>query len=141
MLFNIKKKSFCIIENLDNIKPSNLQILLAEDNLVNQKVTLSFLKKLGYSADIAKNGLEVLNKIENKTYDIILMDVQMPEMDGLTTTKKIREMSIKQPFIIALTANALDQDQQMCLFAGMNDYIRKPVKINELNQAILKIKN
>ncbi|WP_242027707.1 MASE1 domain-containing protein [Cyanobacterium aponinum] len=135
------KKSFCIIENLDNIKPSNLQILLAEDNLVNQKVTLSFLKKLGYSADIAKNGLEVLNKIENKTYDIILMDVQMPEMDGLTTTKKIREMSIKQPFIIALTANALDQDQQMCLFAGMNDYIRKPVKINELNQAILKIKN
>lgn len=104
-------------------------------------MTLSFLKKLGYSADIAKNGLEVLNKIENKTYDIILMDVQMPEMDGLTTTKKIREMSIKQPFIIALTANALDQDQQMCLFAGMNDYIRKPVKINELNQAILKIKN
>ncbi|WP_330202608.1 MASE1 domain-containing protein [Cyanobacterium sp. DS4] len=135
------KNSSFIVEDLDNIKPSNLKILLAEDNLVNQKVTLSFLKKLGYSADIAKNGLEVLNKIENNNYDIILMDVQMPEMDGLTTTKKIRKMSIKQPFIIALTANALDQDQQMCLFAGMNDYIRKPVKIDELNQAILKIKS
>jgi signal transduction histidine kinase len=116
-----------------------LKILLAEDNKVNQKVALMTLKKLGYTADIANNGLEVLAMIENQLYDVILMDMQMPEMDGITATKMIREANISQPWIIALTANALIQDRQICSDAGMNDFLAKPLVITELTEALKKV--
>ena len=116
-----------------------LKILLAEDNKVNQKVALMTLKKLGYTADIANNGLEVLAMIENQLYNVILMDMQMPEMDGITATKMIREANISQPWIIALTANALVQDRQICLDAGMNDFLAKPLVITELTKALKKV--
>ncbi|MBD2391020.1 MULTISPECIES: ATP-binding protein [Aphanizomenon] len=115
---------------------SPLKILLAEDNLVNQKVAIFTLKKLGYIADIANNGLEVLAMLENQFYDIILMDMQMPEMDGVTATKIIRQSSQNQPYIIALTANALEADHQLCLDAGMNKFITKPIVIEEISRVL-----
>ncbi|MEH2388599.1 MAG: response regulator [Nostoc sp.] len=110
-----------------------LRILLAEDNLVNQKVALKQLQSLGYSADVAGNGKEVLQLLEKIPYDLILMDCQMPVLDGLETTKEIHRwqqssfVSGHRPVIIAMTANAMKEDQQMCLDAGMDDYLSKPV--------------
>lgn len=118
--------------------PSTLKILLAEDNKVNQKVAILMLEKLGYHANIANNGLEVLEMIEKQFYDIILMDMQMPEMDGLAATKIIRQSSQIQPYIIALTANALEEDRQICLDMGMNDYISKPIAMAEITRALNK---
>ena len=115
---------------------SKYQILLAEDNLVNQKVAAMMLKKLGYIADIANNGLEVLRMVEMRVYDLILMDMQMPEMDGVTATKIIRQSNQPQPRIIAVTANALEEDRQKCFDAGMNDFVTKPLLIQELNRII-----
>jgi PAS domain S-box-containing protein len=111
-----------------------LRILLAEDNKVNQKVALITLQRLGYQADVANNGLEVLESLRKHPYDIVLMDVQMPEMDGLTATKHIiAEWSMAQrPWIIAMTANAMQGDREECLQAGMNDYITKPIRREEL---------
>lgn len=111
-----------------------LQILLAEDNRVNQKVALNILKRLGYLADVAANGLEVLEALKLQKYDIILMDMQMPEMDGLAATRKIYEQfyPTECPYIIALTANAMESDRQLCFDAGMNDYLSKPIRIQEL---------
>ncbi|MEA5580936.1 GAF domain-containing protein [Nodularia harveyana UHCC-0300] len=119
------------------VTESKLRILIAEDNLVNQKVALKQLQNLGYKADIAGNGQEVLQLLETVTYDLILMDYQMPILDGLETTKKIRSHLIQQPVIIAMTANAMKEDEQQCLDAGMNDYLSKPVKKDKL-AAILK---
>ncbi|MFZ3149214.1 MAG: response regulator [Methanothrix sp.] len=118
----------------------NLRILLAEDNLVNQKVALSMLKRLGYQADMAFNGLEVLHALERMTYDVILMDIQMPEMDGFEATRCIRDRRkpAKQPCIIAMTAYALDGDREDCLRAGMDGYISKPINIEVLRKAIEK---
>lgn len=118
---------------------SSIKILLAEDNKVNQKVALLILTKLGYTADVANNGLEVLDLLQQKSYDLILMDIQMPEMDGVTATKIIRESYSFQPYIIALTANVLPEDRQTCLAIGMNDFITKPLTIDQLKNAITKI--
>ncbi|NMC33919.1 MAG: response regulator, partial [Veillonellaceae bacterium] len=114
------------------------RLLLAEDNLVNQKVAMRMLKKLGYRADLAANGLEVLRALERQSYDIILMDVQMPEMDGLEAARAIRRQQRLQPKIIAITAYALEGDREKCLEAGMDDYISKPVKMAELAEVLSK---
>ncbi|MSU23820.1 MAG: response regulator [Opitutus sp.] len=115
-----------------------LNVLLAEDNAVNQKVALRFLERMGYHADAVGNGLEVLSALEIHRYDLILMDLQMPEMDGLEATRQIRARvpANRQPKIIALTANAMQGDRETCLAAGMDDYISKPVKMHEIVDAI-----
>jgi CheY-like chemotaxis protein len=117
-----------------------LRILLAEDNAVNQKLALRILEQMGYRADIASNGLEAVESIERQSYDVILMDVQMPEMDGLEATRQIlTKWPTSHPSIIGLTANALEGDREACLAAGMSDYISKPIRVNELVQALLKV--
>ena len=116
-----------------------IRILLAEDNPVNQMVMLKMLNKLGYHADVAADGTEVLRSLELQPYDLILMDVQMPEMDGFEAARAIRKRwaSADQPKIIAITAHALKGDREKCLAAGMDDYIAKPVKLEKL-RAVLK---
>ena len=113
-----------------------IRILLAEDNIVNQKVILRMLNKLGYRADVSANGLEVLAALERQPYDVVLMDVQMPEMDGIEAAKKIHERWSARPRIIAITAYALQGDREKCIAAGMDDYITKPVKLEELRAAL-----
>jgi PAS domain S-box-containing protein len=115
-----------------------LTVLLAEDNAVNQKVALRFLERMGYTADAVGNGLEAVNAFTNRNYDLVLMDLQMPEMDGLEASRKIRRTlpAERQPKIIALTANAMQGDREICLDAGMDDYISKPVKMHEIVAAI-----
>jgi len=115
-----------------------LRVLLAEDNLVNQKLALRMLERFGYRADMVANGLEVLQALDRQDYDLILMDVQMPEMDGLEATRQIRSQcpAHKQPRIVAMTANAMQGDREECLAAGMNDYISKPIKVVELMKAL-----
>lgn len=115
----------------------DLSILLAEDNLVNQRVALLMLKKLGYKADAVANGLEVLQALEHQPYDLIFMDVQMPEMDGLEAAKRISQLR-DRPRIIAITAYALKGDMDKCLNAGMDDYISKPIQLDELRSKLLK---
>ena len=120
-------------------KDHPLRILLAEDNQVNQKLALRILEQMGYRADIASNGIEAVESIERQMYDVILMDVQMPEMDGLDATRNIRQLQdVTQPHIIAMTANAMEGDREMCIAAGMNDYVSKPIRVNELVEALLK---
>jgi CheY-like chemotaxis protein len=94
------------------------------------------LGRLGYRADIAADGLEVLKALQSHHYDVVLMDVQMPEMDGLEATRSIRRMPGRQPYIIAMTAHAMKGDREECLGVGMNDYVSKPVRIEELNAAL-----
>ncbi|HEY6907349.1 MAG TPA: response regulator, partial [Ignavibacteriaceae bacterium] len=119
---------------IKNIAQKNpLRILLAEDNIINQKVALRILSRLGYNADVATNGYMVLESLEKKIYDLILMDIQMPQMDGFATTKRIIEIyNDKRPRIIALTADATVEGREKCFNAGMDDYISKPFKIEEL---------
>ncbi len=111
-----------------------LRLLIAEDNTVNQQVAIRLLERLGYRADIAGNGREALHALQRQAYDVILMDVHMPEMDGLETTRLIRlEWSeAERPRIVAMTANAMASDRDRCLSAGMDDYIAKPINLNEL---------
>ena len=117
-----------------------LRILLAEDNQVNQKLALRILEQMGYRADIASNGIEAVESVERQIYDVILMDVQMPEMDGLDATRNIRKLEgVTQPHIIAMTANAMEGDREMCIAAGMNDYVSKPIRVNELVDALMKV--
>ena len=117
-----------------------LRILLAEDNAVNQKLVVRLLERLGYRADVAGNGLEALEALRRQTYDAVLMDVQMPEMDGLEATRIIcREWEHDhRPRIIAMTANAMEEDREICLAAGMDDYLSKPLRVQELVSALSK---
>jgi len=116
---------------------AKLKILLVEDNAVNQMLVLGMLQKLGTHADVAMDGAEALELVREGGYDLILMDMQMPRMDGLTATRAIRAMSdIRQPRIVALTANAMDSDRTACLAAGMDDFLSKPFKMNELEEKL-----
>jgi signal transduction histidine kinase/CheY-like chemotaxis protein len=114
-----------------------LRILLAEDNAVNQKLALRILEQMGYRADVASNGLEAVESVERQKYNVILMDVQMPEMDGLEATRQIvARWPTDHPRIIGLTANALEGDREKCIEAGMQDYISKPIRVEELVSAL-----
>jgi CheY-like chemotaxis protein len=117
---------------------SSLRILLAEDNAMNQKVALRLLERLGYRADVVSNGLETLSALERRPYDVVLMDVQMPELDGLDASRRICERwpPGSRPRIIAMTANALPEDREACFAAGMNDYLAKPIRSDELAAAL-----
>jgi CheY-like chemotaxis protein/HPt (histidine-containing phosphotransfer) domain-containing protein len=126
----------------DERAASPLRILLAEDNAVNQKVALALLGQLGYRADVAWNGLEAVAALERHPYDVVLMDVQMPELDGLDATRQIcaRWSPEARPRIIAMTANALLEDREECFAAGMDDYVAKPIRPEELAQALTRAK-
>lgn len=131
-----QKESSIFDENFANNFP--LKILLAEDNIVNQKVATRFLNRLGYRVDVVANGIEVLESMHRQSYDVILMDVHMPDMDGLAATRKIINEFTKRPWIVALTANALQGDRDICLQAGMQDYVSKPIQVKDLMQALEK---
>ena len=115
-----------------------LRILLAEDNVVNQKLALRLLQQMGYRADLASNGIEAIESVRRQTYDVVLMDVQMPEMDGLEASRQInaRWQPKDRPRIIAMTANAMQGDRDMCLAAGMDDYLTKPIRVERLVEAL-----
>jgi len=119
-----------------------LRILLVEDNAVNQKLALRLLEQMGYRADLAGNGLEAIQAVGRQKYDVVLMDVQMPEMDGLEASRRIcaRWPRGERPHIVAMTANAIQGDRERCLEAGMDDYVSKPIRVNELVTALGKAK-
>jgi CheY-like chemotaxis protein len=114
---------------------AQFRILLVEDNTINQKVARLILTRLGYQADVANNGLEALQAIVDRSYDLILMDCLMPEMDGFEATRRIRSTGAEIP-IIAMTANAFAEDRAACLAAGMTDYLSKPVRESELDKKL-----
>ena len=124
--------------NLANKMP--LRLLLAEDNKINQKLASKIFDKMGYKIDVAEDGLETLNMMDSQNYDIIFMDVQMPQMDGLEATEEIRKLYPREtgPIIVAMTANALQGDKEKCLEAGMDDFISKPIKITAIQDALIK---
>jgi GAF domain-containing protein/CheY-like chemotaxis protein len=116
-----------------------LRILLAEDNVVNQKLALRLLQQMGYRADVASNGIEAIESVERQAYDVVLMDVQMPEMDGLEASRRItaKYKPGERPRIVAMTANAMQGDREECLAAGMDDYVTKPIRVEALVTALL----
>ncbi|KPA11281.1 multi-sensor hybrid histidine kinase [Candidatus Magnetomorum sp. HK-1] len=134
----IKQKDSICATNISERFP--LKILIAEDNRVNQILAMRLLEEIGYSSDIVSNGLEVLEALNRQHYDLILMDMQMPEMDGIEATKEIMKNwpENKRPSIIALTANVLKDDRELCLEAGMNDFISKPIILEELISALMR---
>jgi signal transduction histidine kinase/DNA-binding response OmpR family regulator/putative methionine-R-sulfoxide reductase with GAF domain len=119
-----------------------LRILLAEDNVVNQKLALRLLQQMGYRADLAGNGIEAIESLERQPYDVVLMDVQMPEMDGLEATRRIvaKWPAGERPRIVAMTANAMQGDREECLEAGMDDYVTKPIRVDALVKALIRVK-
>ncbi len=118
-----------------------LRILVVEDNAVNQQLALLMLQKIGYRADVAANGVEALEALERQPYDTVLMDVEMPEMDGLEATRRIHQRwpRDRRPHIVAVTANALQGERELCIQAGMDDYITKPIHIEELSEALTRV--
>jgi CheY-like chemotaxis protein len=125
----------------------SLRILVAEDNQLNRAVVMQQLDRLGYSADIAANGAQALQEVQTKTYDVVLMDWQMPEMDGLEVTRRIRQLEqelvrrnpdYRPVRIVALTASALPEDREKCFVAGMDDFVSKPVKLEALQEAMAR---
>jgi CheY-like chemotaxis protein/nitrogen-specific signal transduction histidine kinase len=117
-----------------------LRILLAEDNIINQKVATRILSQMGYRPDVVHNGVEVLEALERQKYDVILMDIQMPDMDGLEATRRVRQeyTGARRPWIIAMTANAMDSDRKNCFDAGMDGYLSKPVRIEALEAELTR---
>lgn len=126
------------IESRESLK--NISILAVEDNLINQKVVLKVLERLGYSADVANNGFEAVEKVQEKSYDLVFMDMEMPEMDGIEATLKIMELGEKahSPKIIAMTANVTTEDKARCFDAGMVDFISKPITLSTTESVLLK---
>jgi CheY-like chemotaxis protein len=118
-----------------------LRILLAEDNVVNQKLALRLLQQMGYRADLASNGIEAIESVERQAYDVVLMDVQMPEMDGLEASRRITAKwpAGQRPRIVAMTANAMQGDREDCLAAGMDDYVTKPIRVDQLVEALTRV--
>lgn len=122
--------------------PAGLKVLLTEDNPVNQLTATTMLKKLGHQVDVANNGLEALEQLAGNDYDVVFMDVQMPEMDGMTATARIREdekTSGKHIPIIAMTAHAMQGDREKCLEGGMDEYVSKPIRRKDLKAVIERI--
>jgi CheY-like chemotaxis protein len=116
-----------------------LSVLLVEDNILNQRITTFSLKKFNHLVDIANNGLEAVNKYRENNYDVILMDIMMPVMDGLEATSQIRKFEKENPTkihtpVIAITANTLDNDRDKCIATGMDEYMAKPFDMNRLNE-------
>jgi signal transduction histidine kinase/ligand-binding sensor domain-containing protein/DNA-binding response OmpR family regulator len=120
-------------------RKNSMRILVAEDNVVNQKLIVRILQKLGYQPDVVNNGAEVLETFREQFYEVILMDIQMPTMDGLQATRLLRQQSTTQPIIVAMTANAMQGDREACLQAGMDEYIGKPLKLEELIAILEKV--
>ncbi len=115
-----------------------LKVLLAEDNPVNQKVALRLLERLGYAADVVRDGMEVIEALTYQFYDVVLMDMNMPRLDGLATTRRIcREWHPAiRPRIVAITASTTEEDRRLCLEAGMDDYVSKPLRLDELSRVL-----
>ena len=120
------------------VEASPYRLLLVEDNGVNRKVALRMLRRLGYEADVAEDGREAVNAIVAKPYDIVLMDVHMPVLDGLEATVEIRKLRLNwaQPTIVAMTAAAMTDDERRCRDAGMDHYISKPIKLRSLKETL-----
>jgi CheY-like chemotaxis protein len=120
---------------IENTPDARLRILVVEDNTINQRLALTLLKKLGWSVDLACNGFDAIAALERENFGLVLMDVQMPVMDGLMATREIRRRlpAECQPAIIAFTANTLPGDREQCLAAGMDDYLSKPVNADEMS--------
>ena len=141
----VKKPQALVAEEEKEIKPEKqLKILVDEDNIINQKVAVFNIEKLGHKVNIAENGKIAFDNFKKNKYDLIFMDIQMPEMDGVEATKLIREFEVdtakdKKMPIIAMTANVMKGDREKFIQAGMDDYIGKPFKINELSELIDKI--
>jgi len=119
-----------------------LRILLAEDNVVNQKLALRLLQQMGYRADVASNGVEAIESLHRQVYDVVLMDVQMPEMDGLAAARAIcaKWGPKERPRIVAMTANAMQGDREACIAAGMDDYVTKPIRVEALVEALEQVR-
>ena len=109
--------------------------------MVNQKLALRILQQMGYRADLASNGIEAVESVERQTYDVVLMDVQMPEMDGLEATRQIAAKwpPSRRPRIVAMTANAMQGDREMCIAAGMDDYLTKPIRVDQLVETLTQV--
>ena len=114
-----------------------LRILVADDHVINQQLAVAFLERMGYRADVVANGVEAVEAVRRQTYDVVLMDVEMPEMDGLEAARRIRATHPARPRIIAMTAAAMQGDRERCLAAGMDEYVSKPIRISELQAALL----
>ncbi len=142
-IYNVIREIFPNLSDHGGVTPlinkiqSEIQILVAEDNIINQRVTQSVFKHLGFEIDIARNGLEAVEMVSTKKYDIVFMDILMPEMDGLVATGKIRSMGLKMP-VIAITASDESERKADAIAAGMNDFVTKPIKVESIKQLLIK---